>query len=144
MIDSTQAVKIFIEQVYYQVYQAAIHASESVLQEDPPKGMKESDEAKLKQWFLTLSEEDKKNVLQVVKETAQLSVFCFLVLIDNKKVGYPIEDEVSDLALYYQTYENEENCYNYKPAESIRINMSYSEEDLHDEFLYMVHDLEHG
>ncbi len=56
--------------------------------------MKDSDEAKLNQWFLALS------------------------------------------------YENDENCYNYKPAEAIRINMSYSEEDLHDEFLYMVHDLE--
>ncbi len=38
MIDLTQAVKIFIEQVYYQVYQTAIHSMGGYCRKIRPKG----------------------------------------------------------------------------------------------------------
>jgi hypothetical protein len=142
-ITPEQAASIFLNRIIGHVYDGAIGDMRSFLEEGPPGRKKQQELIELKEWFHHLDETGQKNILALIERAIRHSVFSFLVVLDNKTIGYPIESQNSDFAVYLQTYENDEARFNYAPQTSARINLSYTVNgDLHDQFLNTLQERE--
>jgi hypothetical protein len=136
---SDQAVNIFLKRIISHVYDGVINDMRSLLKEGPPGRKKQRELIELKEWFQNLDERSRSYILALIERSIRLSVFSFLVVLDNKTIGYPIEGQNSDFAVYIQTYESDEARFNYSPQMSFQINLSYTVDgDLHDKFYYIL------
>jgi L-amino acid N-acyltransferase YncA len=136
-VNPKEAARIFLDRLSH-AYNGAIKGVVALLEKGPRGRKKQPHEVALHQWFQNLDEEGREHVLAIVRETANTTVFACLVLLDNKMVGYPLEGQMSDFAVYLQTYENEEAKAANSPETSTRLNLSYTPDgDLHDEFQYV-------
>jgi hypothetical protein len=137
MIDPIKALKSFLSKVSYKVQIASYDSIGMLVREGPPGKLKPPDDLELHRWFSSLKEEEQEKILEILNKTIKLTIFNFLVLLDNKASGQPVEDKVSDFGLYLHTYESNSDRFNYKPDETIRLNMSYTVNgDLHEAYDY--------
>lgn len=142
MITQNEGLKIFLHKVISHVYNGCSNSMDQLLHEGP-KGKSPPDKwLAISKWFQNLNGVDQKNVDQLIKMVIEMSIFSFLVVLDNKVPGMPLGDIPSDYALYIQSYKNMDNLSHYQQEESTRINMSYSiDGDLHEEFSSTFHDM---
>jgi hypothetical protein len=124
--------KIFVQHSLY----GTIDGIKKLLENGSAGMKKKPNDVALHEWYLTLDDDAKKHIGTIIRKTAELSTFSALVVLDNKTIGYPIEGQPSDFALYLQTYEDSNGMYDYSSSiKSIRFNRSYSVEgDLHDSY----------
>jgi len=112
---------------------------ELLLREGPPGSQQQPEETELQQWFCLLKFEDQEKILKIAKMAVKLTVFNFLVLLDNKMSGQPIQERISDFGLYVHTYGSAVDRFSYNPDESIRLNRSYSVNgDLHEAYDFEI------
>jgi len=143
MISLSDALDAFIKKVYGQVHKPTYSSLELLLREGSPGNQKQPEETELQQWFCSLNIEDQEKILKIAKMAVKLTVFNFLVLLDNKTSGQPIQEEVSDFGLYIHTYESNAHRFSYNPNKSIRLNRSYSVNgDLHEAYDFEI-DINH-
>jgi len=139
MIDLSHALDVFIKKVYGQVHKQAYSSLELLLREGPPGNQKQPEDTELQQWFCMLKFEDQEKILKIAKMAMKLTVFNFLVLLDNKMSGQPIQERISDFGLYVHTYGSAVDRFSYNPDESIRLNRSYSVNgDLHEAYNFEI------
>src|SRR5215813_11674622 len=106
-LNRNNVAEIFIQRVLTNVYKGGVNATLSILSEGPPGRKPLEDLVQLSQWFKSLDEENREQVQAVVQQAVDATVFCFLVLLDNLTGGNPIQEQISDFALYLQTYSDE-------------------------------------
>jgi len=143
MIDSNQidrkfAVNVFLHLVAKHAYNAVIKSKISILENGPLGRRTNNEQTALHKWYVNLGEQDRRNVITILQDAVGMAVFSTLVVLDNKTVGYPINEQVSDFALYLQTYENVNDLKSGSPKISVRLNNSTDLEDMHDEFGFLI------
>ena len=139
-LNSEKAADIFLEWIKHNVYDSVIQSVNGLLIQGPPGRKKDHNQAELSKWFQDLDEYNRKIVLEVVEASVQLSVFSFLVVLDNKIAGSLLGDQLSDIDLRISTYENDDSKFSYSPQHSIRVNLSYDiDGDLHDMWEETLH-----
>jgi hypothetical protein len=139
MIPLSEAVDIFVKMVIKMVVNATFKDVQEILKEGPPVRVKKPEDLEIQKWYLNLQENEKKIVSKIVLGSINRTVFHLLVILDNKTIGYPLEGEVSDFALYLQTYDSKKDLFGYNPKELLRINKSHSGEvELHDIFMNLT------
>ncbi len=137
-----EAADIFLKKILNHGYQGSVQGQTSVLEKGPPGKKPPQHTIELYQWFQQLDQQDRNNVLAIIRETAKLAVFGCLVVLDNMTVGYPLEGELSDFAVYLQTYENADARKANISKRFIRINpASTLDEDLHDMMIYALKEI---
>ncbi|MCI0390966.1 MAG: hypothetical protein MOB07_19650 [Acidobacteria bacterium] len=137
-IDRNEAAKIFLEQVIYSAFDGAIKSIQSLLSDGPPGRKPPEDKVHRSQWFNSLDNESQQHVLTIIRDSVDAAVFGCLVLLDNQTVGYPLDGQLSDYALYLQTYSGEDAVKTDQPQVSVRINPAWSTEFLHDMFRWII------
>jgi hypothetical protein len=138
-VSQNQAAEIFLKKIIQHAVNGTINSVKSLLEKGPAGRKKDSQEVELHNWFLSLDEQSRKNVMTTVEKAIKLATFSSLVVIDNKTPGYPIENTISDFALYIQSYDSINERGKYRSSKMTRVNLSYTTDgDLHDEFLYML------
>jgi hypothetical protein len=133
-IPPSEATAIFLDRLINRAYDGAIRIVNKLLEQGPPGRKKAPAKMILHQWFQGLNSQDQEHVKAVIRETAYSAVFGCLVLLDNKTGGYPVKGKISDFSLCLQIYESDEAQGAYSPQTSIRLNLSYTDDDLHDLF----------
>jgi len=127
------AVKIFMKLVVRHAYFGAINTTVSLLTQGPPGRLKPQDKFRMHDWYISLESGDQSMVRAIIEEAVQASVFNFLVVLDNKTIGRPIDRDFSDFAVYLQRYSSEKDQYRNASIDATRINQSYKPDgDLHD------------
>jgi hypothetical protein len=130
------AVDTFIKKIVSDVYNGAINGIRKVLEKGPSGRTKQVKQSEMFEWYQMLSERDRQVLAEIIEESVKLSIYLFLVELDNKVGGPPIRDQSSDFALYLQTYESDKEKYNYSPNMCTQINLSYTAGgDLHEIFI---------
>lgn len=140
-ISRDTAVNIFMEFIINRAYKSVIKGITGRL-ENGPSG-KEPPQEKIGQyeWFKNLDEEGKQKVHSIVRDTVESTLFGVFVILDGASGGYPIKGELSDFALYLQTYKNEKSYDTNLPKTYVRLNPSNQTEDLHDIFMWKLDEL---
>jgi hypothetical protein len=88
----------FVEGVHRQCAGAAIRIMQTVLSVDRPR--KSAQGKVLSHWYETLPEQAKKNVDEIIRQTAEHAVFGFLVVLDGERVIEQFEGEKSEFELF--------------------------------------------
>jgi hypothetical protein len=130
-IDKEHAVHIFMERVADHAFDGPIDSIMALLTEGPVKRTPDPSEIELHTWFVSLDDAAKEKVHRIILETAFAASFGLLVILDNLTTGYPIDGQLSDFALYIQTYEDLSQIMVDQPSDKVRINHSNAV-DLHD------------
>jgi hypothetical protein len=133
-INSNEAAKIFLEKVIRRAYDGVINDMQSLLSEGPTGRKPQKDLADRALWFQNLEEESRKHIEAIIQASVNAAVFGCLVVLDNMTIGGPLEEKLSDYALYLQTYADMHAHVADQPQESIRINVPNKTESLHDMF----------
>jgi hypothetical protein len=133
------AVRIFLNLVMSYVYKDTKKAMRDILDSEKSVPTNDTQQVGLQKWFLSLDETQKETLSFAIDQAITRTIFNFLVLLDNKTTGYPLENMPSDFGIYLQIYNDDDAIYDYQPLEKLRVNMSYSEEDLHDAFMKMLY-----
>jgi hypothetical protein len=121
----SDAVSIFMKLVVKHAYLGAINIMTKLLTQGPSGRLKPQDRLRLHQWYMSLDSKGQAMVSEIIEESVKVSVFNFLVFLDNKTVGNPIQKQFSDFAVYLQSYSSEDTRIQNTPVETIRINQSY-------------------
>lgn len=134
------AITIFMENIVSGAYDGTISAIKKWLEEGPSGRLKNEDFSSIHNWFNNLNENDKNMVNHIIEKSVNLAIFSFLVTLDNKKGGTPLKGQLSDFALYLQTYNDKDSMINYQFNEARRINLSNTiDGELHDRFSNILH-----
>ena len=143
LVSSKEAMTLFMDKVLELVYSGTLNGICNLLESGPPGRAKQSEIRSIHNWFLSLDEQGKSYVLAIVKEAIESTVFSFLVVLDNKTIGMPLIDHISDFAVSIQTYEDKEHLFNYQAKESVRLNLSYTVNgELHEKFISLIEENE--
>jgi hypothetical protein len=111
-----------------------------LLENGPPGRKKSSKDMELHQWYEDLDDHSQDQVISIVSEAVNRSIYSCLVLLDNLS-GKPERETISDFALYLQRYETYEDMGDNQPNERIRINQpKITNSFFHDEFIYYLQD----
>ena len=137
-IGRNEAAKILLEQVVRRAYDGAINDMQSFLSEGPPGRNPPEDSVHRSHWFQSLDKDSQEHVRAIIRASVDAAVFGCLVLLDNLTVGYPLDGQLSDYALYLQTYTDMEAHKADKHETSVRINPPNITEFLHDMFRWML------
>ncbi|MCI0561052.1 MAG: hypothetical protein MN733_21405 [Nitrososphaera sp.] len=137
-IDRNEAARVFLEQVIRRAYDGVIKDMQSLLSEGPPGRKPPEELVQRSQWFKSLDSDSQKHVKAIIQASVDAAVFGCLVLLDNLIVGYPLDGQLSDYALYLQTYSDMDAHKADQPEVSVRINPSSNTELLHDLFRWML------
>jgi hypothetical protein len=142
LIRPKEAADEFLKRLISYSYDGTIRSIIQLLKDGPVGRKKNQDEIALHQWYIDLDEHSKSNLLRVLEKALELSIFSYLVLLDNRAAGYPIDEQLSDYSIQVNTYSSLADMQNYSPSSSTRFNLSHSVnpdlEDLHDEFSYLL------
>ena len=138
---SEDAIQIFLKRVLLDVYDNSIKSIINLLVNGPSGRAKQPLEENLHNWYQALDEKEKEQIEKIIEKSIRSTIFSFLVMLDNKSGGRPFRDKISDFALFIQFYQDEESLYNYKPQNSLRVNLSYTiDGELHDQFLDLLNE----
>jgi hypothetical protein len=144
-LDRQEAINDFLSRIIARAYDGAIEGTRKTLEKGPPGRQPPENRLAIHNWFQTLNNEERELVLALVREAADAAVFGCLVLLDNMTGGYPIEDKVSDFALYLQSYEDDAARDANTPVSSVRLNPRLSSDyDLHDRFRLVLQERAEG
>jgi hypothetical protein len=135
MITSKEAANIFISKYLLSLYKNTYKVIESQLAEGFPGGVEEPYE--MEKWYKNLDDDSKGLINDLLQATVKITIFEVLVLLDNMTGGYPIKGQVSDFALYLQTYADVEAKRINQLREAVRFN-SLQDEELHDLFQFTL------
>ena len=134
-LNSEEAAYIFLDRIKHNAYDSVIHSMQILLEQGPPGRKKNHKQVELYRWFQDLDEYNRKLVLDVVEESIKLSIFSFLVILDNKISGSLLENQIADIDVRLSTYDSDNSKFSYSPQLSARINLSYNiDGDLHEKF----------
>ena len=139
MEQQKEAENIFLNIVMNYVFLSTEKTMYDILSKEASGNFQDVERAELQKSFLNLDEKQKELFLFAINQTISRTIFNFLVLLDNKLTGYPLGNIPSDFGVYLHGYKNEDDLYKYSPSTSVRINMSYTGSDLHDNFLSLLH-----
>jgi hypothetical protein len=131
-MQSEEAIKVFMQRVEIRSYKAALEEVISLLKSGPIGLNPKANEIELHEWYENLNDDNKLKIEEIIKKTAFHSIFGFLMILDNLTMGYPIEGEVSDFALYIQSYSDKTSRSLNQPKEVFRINHPKNISSLHD------------
>ena len=126
------AVDIFMRRFSERTYKSTVRDIKEFLENGPVERKPKVRDLELHQWFQSLDEAQKSNIEEIVQKTAFSGLFGALVVLDNLTGGYPVKGQLSDFALYLQTYENTAARSVDRNQDKIRINQSKSDITLHD------------
>ena len=132
------AIERFLQKVYNHGFIAAVEGMTKILEEGPAGREKKPLRLDLHQWYQSLDESSREKVRMIVRESVKLSVFSTLVVLDNAIPGPIIEGEISDIAIYVQTYKDQPSQKHNETLSTVRINHPNSLIDLHDRFTEML------
>jgi hypothetical protein len=144
MIDITslsrdEAAKAFLEKIIRHAYDGTTRGILEILEKGPPNPKVFVKEEKLHNWFQSLDEKSREKVQVLIQYVADMVIFSFLAVLDNKTIGLPIEGHSSDYAVCLQLYESDTAMFSYMPQASIRLNLSYDPDgDLHDAVTHLL------
>jgi hypothetical protein len=103
------------------------------LESGPPGRKPAEDRLRLHQWYQTLDEPSRDRVRELVTHAVHGAVFGCLCLLDGVTGGWPVPGQLSDFAVYLQTYADEQAVRTDSPLSSVRVNPgSKEDEELHD------------
>ncbi len=128
----------FIDRITLRAYEGAIRDSRKLL-ENGPAGRKPAQElVSLHQWFSQLAKDDREQVHRAVRDAVEAAIFGFFVVLDGASGGWPVEGEISDFALYRQSYADYDAEKADTPTTRVKINGLSMSEDLHDLFMLAI------
>jgi hypothetical protein len=127
---------LFLNRLIVRAYQGVVEDMLLMLQIDPGK-LPPPELLAAHQWFQTLDEQGQENIRVIVRESVEAAVFGCLAVLDGVTGGYPLKDQLSDFALYLQTYEDEQALKSNSPQVKVRFNEG-KDEALHDIFQGMI------
>ena len=144
MLATEDAEKIFIDIVFARVYRNLYHDMETKLLPEGLPGWADEPIA-LQEWFNNLDKNHQEFVKEIVRTTIKDSIFRFLAILDNT-IGFPIRGQLSDFAIYLQTYQDWGAVPKNLPKESVRLNPNlapgHDEDELQNLFYQRVKELE--
>lgn len=120
------------------VYQSTHKTLATLLNEGLPDFI--DDPQQYEKWRLSLDEPAKKYIENIIHASIIQSVYGMLVLLDSLKGGFPIKDQVSDFALYLQTYPHFDALTQNQPSYRVRFN-ALKDIELHDLFLESLEEI---
>ncbi len=133
-----QAAEHFLNMLIARAYDGALRDVRLILEEGPPGRKPPKDLIALHQWFRQLDDESREYVLIAIREAVDAAVFGCLVLLDGLTGGYPVGEELSDFALYLQTYEDSDSRAADLARHRVRLNPWTAAVDLHDMFRWIL------
>lgn len=137
-LQSKDVAQLFLTRLIERAYQGVLEDMLLMLQKDPGK-LPSPELLAAHQWFQTLDEQGQENIRVIVRESVEAALFGCLALLDGVTGGYPIKNQLSDFALYLQTYEDEQAMKINSPQFKVRFNKG-QDEHLHDIFQGLVHE----
>lgn len=136
-LNREEGAELFLNLLITEAYDGAIEDITSILEDGPPGRKPRQDLVTLHRWFRSLSSESREHVFAVIREVSSATLFHCLVLLDGL-AGYPVEGKISDFAVYFQAYENQDARKADSPQTSVRLSSAYPTEYLHDIFLRIL------
>lgn len=128
------AVKIFLRALMLHCRDGIIEDIKADLGEGPPGQEPSPEKIALHKWFLQLSKENQEHINYLVSEVVDSTIFSVLALLDGVAGGYPVDNTISDFALYLQTYTNLQSQKINDSNMAVRINKPTTFDHLHDIF----------
>ena len=142
-MDRDKAIDAFMNKIVTRAYKGSISIVTQLLEQGPLERNPSATRTALHIWYKNLDTNQRGMVQQVIKEAAHSAVFGFLVVLDNRSGGYPLEGNISDFALLVQRYADSEAYSANRVDDSVRINdLSDRGTDFHDLFKEYVEKLE--
>jgi hypothetical protein len=132
-LNRKEAAELFLNLLIIVAYDGAIEDVTSILEDGPPGRKPRQDLVTLHQWFRNLSGESREHLFAIIREVSSATLFHCLVLLDGL-AGNPVEGKVSDFAVYFLTYEDQDARKADSPQTSVRLSSPYPTEYLHDIF----------
>lgn len=138
--ESEFAFNTFMDIIIHSCYEGTKKSFKHLLENGPTGREKHPKLTELHQWYKNLDDHSQAQVISIVSEAVNRSIYSFLVLLDNLS-GKPERENISDFALYLQRYVNYEKMADNLPKEKIRINQpKITNSFFHDEFMYYLQD----
>lgn len=132
-------IKLFMRALLLHCRDGIIADTGADLRDGPPGREPDPHLTALHQWFVHLNDDNQALVRHLVADVTDRVIFSILALLDGVAGGYPIQEVISDFALYLQTYADREMQRQDRPATSVRINIPESEH-LRDLYLAILRD----
>lgn len=110
----------------------------SMLEKGPPGRNPPPEKFALHEWFQKLDEQGQEHIQKIIQESVDSTLFSTLVILDGAAGGYPVKEELSDFALYIQTYQDNNAEAGDLPRVRVKLNPWGATEDLHDVFRWTL------
>ncbi len=141
-----EAGRLFVGMLINECYEGMLSVIMEGLHNGPPGGQPPTDMVRRSRWFQSLQASDQKEVQGIIGYSLDLCLFHLLNILDGTSPVRPVAEQVSDIAVYLQTYESYEDSESGKPKTAIRVNpvapdYANDEEQLHDIFSEMMENL---
>jgi len=133
--EQVAATTAFTDRIILRAYEGAIRDSQELLENGPAGRKPAQEQVSLHQWFSQLSQHDREQVHIAVRDAVEAAIFGVFVILDGASGGQPIKDEISDFALYLQSYVDHDAEKADTPKTRVKINGLSMSEDLHDLFI---------
>ncbi len=133
--EQVAATTAFMERIILRAYEGTIRDSREGLESGPAGRKPAQEQVSLHQWFSQLSQYDREQVHRAVRDAVEAAIFGFFVILDGASGGWPIKDEISDFALYRQSYADHDAEKADTPTTRVKINGLSMSKDLHDLFI---------
>ena len=141
-LDRKRAVEAFMHLLIPHARDGTIQDIISMLNQGPPGQEPPQDKLALHYWFQQLDNQSQEHVREIVRESVDSALFSTLVILDGAAGGWPVRDELSDFAIYLQTYQDSNAQVADSPQVSVRLNSTDATEDLHDIFRWTLEEHE--
>lgn len=130
--------KLFLSMLIARGYDGAIRTMTAFLEGSLPNKQLPPDLVPLQSWFNSLDNESRQYVLTIIQKAIDSALFGCLVFLDGLSGGNPIQERISDFALYLQVYKGDELRIANEAEYRIRVNSPATPEFLHDLFRDMI------
>jgi len=124
MFTKDNAANLFIDILFKGVYRIFYRDMETMLLPDGMPG-RVDDPVFLEEWWNSLDEPHQSLLREVVKCTIEETIIRFLAILDNSS-GWPIRGQMSEFAVYLQTYQNYEDLSKNLSKETVRLNDKFA------------------
>jgi len=138
-MNTETGIDLFVDRIVKRAYKSGIEVIKSLLRSGPVTRKSKFDDLKLHEWYQGLDNSQKMIVEDLVEKTAYSVLFGCLVVLDNQTMGNLLINEVSDIGLYLQSYEDVDHRLNGEYKSAIRINHPKSNFSLHDLLDNFIH-----
>ena len=137
-LDRKMAVETFMRILIQHARDGVIEDIISMLETGPPGRQPLEDQVALHLWFQQLDNQSQEHIREIIQEAVDSALFSTLVILDGAAGGRPVQGELSDFALYFQTYHDEGAELSDSPQVRVKLNPWRATEDLHDLFRWML------